>query len=92
MYASAGQIGAPGLGGRNKRATGPTAPEPDCSGLKKSPAGVQEGVLTAGQGSGALALGGRLSAPDNPTRQIVSVKQNGRRVAPRAVTPSPGAG
>jgi hypothetical protein len=40
--------------------------------------------LTAGQGSDALALGGRLSAPDNPTRQIGSVKQNGRRVAPTA--------
>ena len=61
--ASAGQIGAPGLGGSKRRAIGSTAPESNCSGRKKSPAGVQEGVLTAGQGSDALALGGRLGAP-----------------------------
>jgi hypothetical protein len=73
-----------GWGAGKRRVIGSTAPAPDCSGAKKKPRGVQEGVLTAGQGSSALALGGRLSAPDNPTRQIVSIKQNGRQVAPTA--------
>ena len=82
MYASAGQLARQVWAGRravhNSNKTGA-----ELFRVQKKPRRVQEGVLTAGQGSSALALGGRLSAPDNPTRQIISVKQSSRRVAPR---------
>ena len=84
--ASAGQIGAPGLGGSKRRAIGSTAPEPNCSGRKKKPRGGAGGRPDRGARIGRARTWGAIRRADNPTRQIVSVK---RKVAESKLIPFP---
>ena len=80
-----GNCGARWAGAGKRRTIVSTAPEPNCSGRKKSPAGgAGGGPDDRGARIERARTWGAISAPDNPTRRIVSVKRKGRRVAPTA--------
>ena len=81
MYASAGQRGAPRLGGQVSGAPiGSTAPDQNWFRAQKAPG--QGGTRLRGKGWARLHLG-RLSAGDNQTRRVGSVKRTGgQEVAP----------